>query len=139
LLGQLGLGAGGQVAGHGSSTQAHEYHLVDLHIARYAASLVYYRLRQVDANGTASYSPVRTVVCTAPGLALFPNPTHGGAATLTGTAPGAAITVFDVLGREVLATTSDAAGTASLVLPGGLATGVYVVRTGSQALRLTVE
>jgi hypothetical protein len=130
----------GQVAGHSSTFQAHEYQLVDLDIARYAASLVYYRLRQVDSNGTASYSPVRTVLCTGTAdLALFPNPAHGGATTLTGTAPGAAITVFDVLGREVLTATTDAAGTAVLALPRGLATGVYMVRTGSRALRLMVE
>ena len=76
---------------------------------------------------------------TAASLALFPNPTHGGAATLTGAAPGTTVTVFDALGRRVLSAPADAAGTAQLVLPAGLPTGVYVVRTGNKALRLTVE
>ena len=53
--------------------------------------------------------------------------------------PGAVVTVFDALGRGVLASATDAAGTAALVLPRGLATGVYVVRVGSNALRLTVK
>ncbi|MGI4869557.1 MAG: T9SS type A sorting domain-containing protein [Janthinobacterium lividum] len=129
----------GQVPGHGSSLQAHEYQFVDPAIARYAISLVYYRLRQVDLDGTASYSPVRTVaVLGQTGLSLFPNPTSR-AATLMGAVPGTVVTVFDALGRQVLAATADAAGTAALVLPQGLATGVYVVRVGSQALRLTVE
>lgn len=44
----------GQVPGHGSSTQPHTYQLTDAAIARYGASVVYYRLRQVDADGTAS-------------------------------------------------------------------------------------
>lgn len=44
-----------------------------------------------------------------------------------------------LVGRQVLTAPADAAGTAVLALPTGLATGVYVVRTGSQALRLTVE
>jgi len=70
------------------------------------------------------------------GLTFYPNPAHGGAATLTGTPPGAAVTVYDALGRPVAAATADAAGTAAL---GGLAPGVYVVRVGQQAVRLTVE
>ncbi|GAB3862377.1 hypothetical protein GCM10028822_43010 [Hymenobacter terrigena] len=47
--------------------------------------------------------------------------------------------MFDALGREVLAATADASGTAPPVLPAGQATGVYVVRVGSKAPRLTVE
>ncbi len=49
------------------------------------------------------------------------------------------VTVFDALGRAVTAATADAAGTAALTLPAGLASGVSVVRAGTQALRLTVE
>ena len=37
------------------------------------------------------------------------------------------------------ATTTDAAGTARLVLPAGLAAGVYVVRCAGQTQRLVVE
>ena len=54
------------------------------------------------------------------------------------------MTVFDALGCPVAMATADAAYTAQLALPAGsypvgLPTGVYVVRAGSQALRLTVE
>jgi len=131
----------GQVPGHGSSAQPHDYQLVDPAIARYAASPVYYRLRQVDADGTATYSPVRTVAMKAgpATLALFPNPTADRAATLTGAHPGTTVTVLDAVGRQVLAATADATGTAVLVLPTALATGVYVVRSGTTALRLVVE
>lgn len=129
----------GQVAGQGSTSQPHDYQLLDPAIARYAASPVYYRLRQVDLDGTASYSVVRTVaVPTAAGLALFPNPTRA-AATLTGAKPAAQVQVYDALGRLVLTATADATGAANLQLPTWLATGVYVVRTGASALRLTVE
>ena len=132
----------GQVAGHGSSASRHDYQLVDPAIAHYAASPVYYRLRQVDADGTFTYSPVRTVAGGLAGLALFPNPAKPASAltaTLTGAAPGAAVLVFDAVGRLVLTLPADATGTAALAWPNGLATGVYVVRTGSRALRLTVE
>jgi hypothetical protein len=131
----------GTVAGAGSSAQPHSYAFTDEHVARYAAPLVYYRLKQVDLAGTASYSPVRTVALTgaADGLSLYPNPAVGHAATLRGTAPGALVTVYDALGRPVASATADAAGTAALMLPAGLPTGVYVVRVGSKALRLVVE
>jgi hypothetical protein len=47
--------------------------------------------------------------------------------------------VLDALGRTVTSATADAAGTAALALPAGLPAGVYLVRVGSQALRLTIE
>jgi hypothetical protein len=47
------------------------------------------------------------------------------------------VQVLDALGRQVATATADATGTAAL--PAGLAPGVYVVRAGAQALRLTVE
>jgi hypothetical protein len=128
----------GQVPGHGSSTQPHAYQFTDAAIARYGAGVVYYRLRQVDADGTASYSPVRPVsVRQLAGLALFPNPTTQ-MATLTGAVPGTPVTVLDAVGRLVLRVMATSAGTATLELPAELAAGVYVVRTGQQALRLTV-
>lgn len=71
-------------------------------------------------------------------LSLYPNPTHS-AATPTGAVPDTVVTVTDALGREVLAVTADATGTATLVLPRGLTPGVYVVRAGSKVLRLTGE
>ena len=47
----------GQVKSAGTSTQAHSYQFVDAH----ATGLHYYRLRQVDATGTETFSPVVTV------------------------------------------------------------------------------
>jgi hypothetical protein len=73
------------------------------------------------------------------GLALFPNPAHVGAATLTGAAPGTSVRVFDALGRQVTSATAATDGTAKLVLPTGLPAGVYLVHAGASALRLTVE
>jgi hypothetical protein len=130
----------GRVSGHGTSAQPHEYQLLDPAIARYAASTVYYRLRQVDLDGTASFSPVRVVaVASAPAvLALFPNPTKG-ASTLTGAQPGAVVTVYDAIGRQVLTVRADATGSAVLLLPQERATGVYMVRVGAKALRLSVQ
>ena len=130
----------GTLAAAGSSSSAHSYGLVDARLPT-GAALLYYRLKQVDADGTFAYSPVRAVSLTAKvaaDLVLYPNPTRS-AATLTGAVPGTVVTVFDALGRLVTSAPADAAGTAALVLPAGQATGVYVVRAGAKALRLTVE
>jgi hypothetical protein len=129
----------GRVAGAGTSPLAHDYTTTDKNLARYGAPQVYYRLRQVDTNGASAYSPVRTVqVPLAAGLALFPNPTRA-AATLTGAQPGASVVVLDAVGSHVATYVANASGTAALALPLSLASGVYVVRTGSSVLRLTVE
>ncbi|WP_226163070.1 LamG-like jellyroll fold domain-containing protein [Hymenobacter terricola] len=128
------------VAAAGSSSTPRSYELLDTKLPG-GVALLYYRLRQVDLAGTFSYSPVRVVALTgaAAGLALYPNPAHGGTATLTGATPGTLVTVLDALGRPVTSAPADAAGTAQLALPAGLPAGVYVVRAGGKALRLTVE
>lgn len=65
------------MAGAGSSNLEHRYQFTDSNLARYAVDQVYYRLRQVDTDGTGAYSPVRTVQVSAPaGLLVeaYPNP-----------------------------------------------------------------
>jgi hypothetical protein len=134
-----GFAAIGTVAAAGNSSSARTYDLLDAKLPANALTL-YYRLRQVDIDGTTSFSPVRVVLLSgkpAEGLTLAPNPAR--TTTLAGAAAGASVEVYDVLGRLVLTATADAAGTAALVLPEGLATGVYVVRSGAQAVRLVVE
>lgn len=130
----------GTVAAAGNSSAPRRYALLDAQLPSGAATL-YYRLRQVDRDGTARYSPVRVVAPkgATTGLSLYPNPLPGGAATLAGGQPGTQVRVFDALGRFVTAASADAAGMAALALPAGLPAGVYVVRAGTQALRLSVE
>lgn len=72
------------------------------------AGLRYYRLRQLDLDGTATFSPVRSVQFEAPATAqlrAWPNP-FGAALHLTVALPQAAATatlsLTDALGREVL-------------------------------------
>ena len=127
----------GRVAAAGTSAQAHAYALLDVPPP---AGVAYYRLRQVDTDGSVQYSPVRAVVWRRgpDGPRVFPNPACA-AATLLGAAPGAPVEVVDGLGRRVSTAIADALGSATLALPAGLAGGVYVVRVGAQAARLTVE
>ena len=70
----------GRVAAAGNSMQHAAYRFVDAQ----PAALNYYRLRQVDKDGTSTYSPVVAVKAT-PALVLqaYPNPTTG-VLTVTG-------------------------------------------------------
>ena len=132
----------GTVAAAGSSSSARSYGFEDHQVPKSLSPPVplYYRLKQVDADGSFSYSPVRVVGLkgAAEGLSLFPNPATTGA-TLTDTTPSSLVQVYDALSRLVTSATADASGTAALALPAGLPTGVYVVRAGTKAVRLTVE
>jgi hypothetical protein len=94
-----------RVSGQGTTTQRSYYTFTDTGLARYAAKQVYYRLRQVDQDGTFSYSPVRTLQALLPpdGLSahVWPNPARG-AATLTiraDQAGPASLQLLSVLGQ----------------------------------------
>jgi hypothetical protein len=135
-----GFTAIGRLNGQGTSTTPHDYQLTDANPGRYGASVVYYRLRQVDEDGTAHISAVQavTIPATPTGLALYPNPARN-SAQLSGAPAGAEVQVYDGTGRLIFSTRATAAGTATLALPQGLPAGVYAVRAGRQMLRLAVE
>ncbi|MDO7884970.1 right-handed parallel beta-helix repeat-containing protein [Hymenobacter cheonanensis] len=143
----------GQVAAQGTSTSATTYAFTDKGVASLATGAVYYRLKQVDRDATATYSPVRTVSFTKAAVAtlsLYPNPAQN-ATTLdlsqlptTGTYQ---VLVLDATGRQVRAASLGGGLAQSLDLH-ELATGTYhVLVTGTladgsalrQTLRLTKE
>lgn len=68
----------GQVRGQGSKASPTDYALTDANAGN-LANLLYYRLKQVDTDGTATYSPVRLVkfanVESSATVLLYPNPT----------------------------------------------------------------
>ncbi|RYY19177.1 MAG: T9SS type A sorting domain-containing protein [Cytophagaceae bacterium] len=128
----------GQVAGQGTTSQAHTYQFTDAALARYGAPLVYYRLRQVDANGQATYSPVRTVqVSLEAGLLAqaYPNPSALTAditlSLRTDLAGETQLSLTDAIGRQLgQQTVVLQPGTTTLPLEAAprLAAGVYVLR-----------
>jgi len=140
----------GQVAAQGNSQTTQKYALTDAGIGTRATSPVYYRLRQVDLDGTAAYSPVRTVSFTKAGaISLYPNPAQASttldlSALPTGTYQ---VLVLDATGRQVRSATV-AGGQLQPLSLSDLATGAYhVLVTGTlangealhQVLRLTKE
>jgi hypothetical protein len=86
------------VAGAGTSASSHSYSVLD---TQAPTSTLYYRLRQVDEDGAATYSPVAVVqgctncVAAQATLAVVPNPSSGHVQVLASN--GAAIPLFGAL------------------------------------------
>ncbi|WP_196283596.1 T9SS type A sorting domain-containing protein [Hymenobacter jeongseonensis] len=137
----------GQVQGQGSTSSATAYALTDAGIGPKAAGLVYYRLRQVDFDGTATYSPVRTVTFTkalasTPAISVFPNPATAATTLDLSQLPAGTyqVSLLDATGRVVLGATLNAGLAHALELQ-TLASGTYTVlvrgQHGGQMINLT--
>ena len=128
-----------EVKGQGSKTTPTEYALNDAGIGPKAKGLVYYRLKQVDTDGTTSYSPVRTVAFTTaaaltPAIGLFPNPATSGTQLDLRQLPTGRyqVSVLDATGRVVLNTTLEA-GLAHALDLNTIASGTYNVLVRGQS------
>jgi hypothetical protein len=114
----------------GTSTKATSYAMLD---NAAPATQLYYRLRQVDRDGTVAYSPVATVAgfgATAKVL-LYPNPAHRSISFTTEAATS--YRVLNQLGQAVLHGTTEA-GTAQLAIE-HLPTGLYFLELQTAAGR----
>ena len=112
----------GEVAGAGNSTRATNYSFVDAQ----PVGLGYYRLRQVDLDGTSTYSPTVAVRST-PALVLlaYPNPSTG-LLTVAGP-PHTRFTIVNRLGQVVQRGEMGVANTSQVDLR-GLPASVYFLR-----------
>lgn len=130
----------GTVGGAGTSSTAHAYGFRDTRLPA-GAAVLYYRLRQVDTNGQATYSPVRSVLPgqsdLAPQLQAYPNPAHGAVSVrILGPLPTAPLQLFDAMGRPVR-TQSVADADTSISLQ-GMPSGLYILHCGALSQRLVV-
>lgn len=129
-----------QVAGQGTTAAASRYAYLDASAPR---GTVYYRLRQVDTDGTATYSPVRTVSLAAANLAtlsVYPNPATAAAVTLDlHTLPEGSyqVSLLNAQGSTVAHYAAQGAGSQPLALPTALPAGTYIVLVQGQGLHLT--
>ncbi|MDO7887076.1 right-handed parallel beta-helix repeat-containing protein [Hymenobacter cheonanensis] len=132
----------GQVPGQGTSTQPHTYSYTDANLAQYPAGPVYYRLRQVDTDGQATYSPVRTLAGLGAGpaaqarLHVYPNPAAPTARIVVQASAGTQVQLLDIRGQLLASVPVAGDGSASLLPTSGLAAGLYIVRCGTQSTRL---
>lgn len=110
------------VAAAGSAQQARTYAATD---EAAPATALYYRLRQVDQDGSARYSAVLPVAAEAGPLAgAYPNPTRDGVTVAAGQLAGQLAEVRDLHGCLVRATTLPVDGRLSLA---GLPAGTYAL------------
>ncbi|GAA4362420.1 hypothetical protein GCM10023185_30360 [Hymenobacter saemangeumensis] len=123
-----------QVAGQGSTPRPTDYALTDEGIGRRAAGAVYYRLKQVDTDGSFSYSLVRTVTfdkALAPAIGLYPNPANSFTPAVLDLrelpAGSYQVQLLDATGRSVQSRTLEAGRSHALDLR-GLANGTYLLR-----------
>jgi hypothetical protein len=131
----------GTVRGRGTSTQQSKYSFTDAGAARFGA-LIYYRLKQLDFDGTATFSPVRTVKFSnviSTDVSVYPNPTQGGATLdLTGLPAGDyQVQLLDLTGRSLQQFTL--AGQQEHPLPvQALPHGSYIVRVRGAAVNVAL-
>ncbi|GAB3831473.1 T9SS type A sorting domain-containing protein [Hymenobacter jeollabukensis] len=121
----------GRVAGAGSSSSARHYQFRDEAAPR--AATLYYRLRQLDVDGSATYSPIAAVRPVALGLLLTPSPATDWLSISAAPDAGPAGVIQDMHGRPLLhlALTGGQARVSVARLPAG----VYVVRVGTASAR----
>lgn len=132
----------GAVTAAGSSSTPHAYSLIDDQLPAGGTQL-YYRLRQIDTDGTATYSQIRVVIRLAPAearLLAYPNPAQGTVyVRVLGAVAEAPLLVFDSRGRLVRTQPAPAAGTETVLPLTGLPAGFYLLRCGALSQRLTLE
>jgi hypothetical protein len=127
----------GTVKGQGNSSAPRSYSYFD---GRPLVGLSYYRLRQVDTDETATYSPVVNVKwAQEASVAAYPNPTTG-IVTLPATLGNVRYRLLDILGKTVLS--GEATGNDRLDLS-SLKPGTFILEmtgaTGRSSQRLVRE
>lgn len=112
----------GNVAGSGFAEATTTYRFTD---AEASGNEVYYRLRQVDYDGTFTFSPIVRVVLERGEFSAFPNPTYG-PLTIAGGGP---VRITDLAGRTLLSTNGIGGDNATTLDLSGLRPGLYLVQT----------
>ncbi|GAA4347910.1 hypothetical protein GCM10023185_03300 [Hymenobacter saemangeumensis] len=122
------------VQGQGNTSRPSDYTHTDAGIGRQVSGLVYYRLKQVDLDGSFSYSPVRTVSFTkavVPAISLYPNPATSETKLDLSQLPAGSyqVRVLDATGRVIL----------GLQLEAGLQHGLDLTKVASGTYTLLVR
>ncbi|MGI4737045.1 MAG: lectin-like domain-containing protein [Janthinobacterium lividum] len=135
-----------QLAGQGTSWRKSSYTYLDQTASQAAVPTLYYRLRQIDLDGTATLSPVQAVKWQVPQLSdlcYYPNPMHDQLTLdLTNWPTGPCVVqLFDLAGRSQYAQTLSGGEVQQLKLS-FLAAGTYVLQvqgTDRQQTKLLVQ
>jgi hypothetical protein len=125
-----------QLAGRGTSAQSTAYSYADHTVGQVATTILYYRLRQVDTDGTATLSPVQVVqrpLARGPVLRYYPNPMQDQVTLDLTTWPATPclVQLLDLAGRLQYQQTK-AGGQLHPLTFSSLAPGTYVLQVRSQ-------
>jgi hypothetical protein len=131
----------GRVAAAGTSSQAHQY---QFEYQPPQAGVGYYRLRQLDLDGTAHYSPVVAVRTGAAAVEVFPSAFDQRLTVRLPAAGAAALTLLAPDGRVLHQQQLAAAEAQDVLLPGlaALPPGLYLLRAvvdGQSSLHRVVK
>ena len=120
------------VKAKGSSTSNSSYQITDKNLP--ASSTLYYRLRQVDVDGTTTYSKIVTVAQTGKGkgLKVHPNPVSN-VLTVEYT-EGSLFQVINLLGQQVLV-----GKTTQQIDVSSLAKGTYMLKVGTEVAKFVKQ
>jgi|GEM_PF-2404794 len=132
----------GTERGQGTSARATNYRFTDAGAGNMGYKVAYYRLRQIDTDGTVSVSPVRVVKFTnfsKANVALYPNPAPGQTTLdLTDLPAGTyQVRILDITGRQVGTYALEGANKHPLSVK-DLPQGSYVVRIVGNGVSLAV-
>lgn len=121
----------GQVKGNGTTQSTHDYGFVDTDVA--TEGVYYYRLKQVDTDGTATYSAVLSAqLKDATQVKVYPTAVRHNVVNIETSNDKQPTTVVDMTGRVL----KQFATTPNQINVSDLAVGVYMVRVGSQVTRI---
>jgi len=125
-----------QVQGNGTTDEISAYQFVD---SAPLAGVSYYRLKQVDLNGTFDYSNIIEVSAGPLPFRVFPNPVQDAVSIQFNGEGVSKVAILNMQGQVVKEWTTDAS---SMQLPlGALPTGMYqlrIMRNQSQVFRQTL-
>lgn len=130
----------GEIQGTGTTNQPTNYEYFDYSYS--AVNIVYYRLRQVDLDGTEDFSPIRSVSQSQSGFSVFPNPSRGlTSVTSTDTLILDEISILNCVGsklstEEICTQTSE---NMILINTSKLPSGVYFIVVNGVTEKLIVE
>ncbi|MCB2408984.1 T9SS type A sorting domain-containing protein [Hymenobacter lucidus] len=114
--------------GAGSSTIRTSYEAVD---TKPLAGISYYRLKQIDTDGTVSYSKAVVVKAKLTDVSVYPNPTQGSdvvtVALPSGSTEGLLVRITDLTGRQIRETRLGSQGELNTQ---GLEAGTYIIVVG---------
>lgn len=121
----------GQVKGNGTTSAAYDYGFVDQNVV--TEGVYYYRLKQVDNDGTFTYSAVASAqLHDATKVKVYPTAVRHNVVNIETSNDKLPTTVVDMTGRVLKQFTT----TPNQIDVSDLGAGVYMVRVGSQVTRI---